>query len=1383
MHLEMKHPLTSWPPVIRSPSRGIDCSKWKNPAFWLLVIFLVIPARAAVREVWVQRFNAPVTNSSDEAIEVAVAPNGDIIVTGTTDDHTTDKDFLTIRYSGSTGAMLWQRRHSGPANGDDVPAGLAVDAAGNVVVTGVSSSGFYTAKYAAADGALLWEQRTNGVARAVQTDQNGDVLVTGYTGSFGNYDYFTAKYAAVSGALLWAKSFTASSNTADQAVTLVLDTAGNVVVAGLAVDTGVSSRVHVIKYAGTDGAELWQYLGTNGTVRAVAVDNAGNVAVSGYVRAGNRDFYTARLSAATGQLLWEKRYNGTGSGNDEAYAVGMDADGHVIVTGFSTGNVGSTDYYTAKYSAADGTLLWENRYNGTGNSEDQPAGLVLDASGDIFVTGYSSGRTNGVSTSTDYYTAKYAGTNGALLWEQRIHAGTEEAKALALDSNGNVIVTGTLSDSGRADYYTAKYAGTNGTLLLEMRYNGLDNTGEEATAVTFSPDGNVVVTGFADAGDRRSRFYTAKYAVTNGALLWERRTADTNGARDYGRYVAVDATGNVIVTGVSYNGSNRDFYTAKYAAANGALLWDRRYDGPVLGTDEPAALAVDADGNVLVTGTSFARTNGNTTDDFYTAKYASQNGSLLWESRYNGPANSSDTATDLAVDAAGNVIVTGSSFNGNNYDFQTVKHAAANGAVLWVHRYSSTNNGNDWAAVLALDSAGNAVVAGYSFNGTNNDFYTAKYAATDGALVWEKRYNGPANNVDEVVAVDVFPSGDVVVTGMSREGTGFISAFQTIKYAAADGAMLWERRYYEPGSNGAVPSALRVDGDGNVIVTGVALRGQSQGFYTAKYAGTNGALLWDKFYDGPAGGDEVSPGSRALALGPNGSVAIAGASDGSFVRDDTFHDFITILYREVVAPRIATSPTNRLAECGLATVFTVSATGDEPLSYQWFFNGAVVGTASNLIVTASPGSAGNYFVVVTNEGGSVTSVVATLSVVDTTPPRFGLILDKIVDCAHIPIPINPPVTDDCDPSPTVTFSETSTPGGCPQSYTLTRTWTARDASGNAATGTQILTVQDVTAPVLTGQGTNKTISCPGTPIFTDPTAADDCDASPAISFLDDVAPGVGTANYTITRTWFAVDACGNISLPVSQTISIVDTAPPEFICPTNLTLDATAPAGATLVYTNMVATGCTSEVFIESVPTLGSVLPLGTHFVLWTATDLSGNSNTCEISVTVLGPRGILEDVLAELVVAQPGLTNRAEQRRLNSAIAYLTQATNAAFWIDDQHLEPATARRVFRRGKLAATKLRNILANRVTARDPGPLSDALVFGWMARLMNAKRLLAEFAVQESEELGGDPRQIAACRKLITRGDAAAIAHRTLIATTRYYEAWRRAEKIQNRLRR
>jgi hypothetical protein len=251
----------------------------------------------------------------------------------------------------------------------------------------------------------------------------------------------------------------------------------------------------------------------------------------------------------------------------------------------------------------------------------------------------------------------------------------------------------------------------------------------------------------------------------------------------------VDPGDNAVVTGSSYNQQgNRDYYTAKYAAANGAILWQQRYNGPANGHDDASAIAVDASGNVIVTGTSSNGTNS----DYYTVKYAAQGGTPLWEQRYNGPGNLDDEAQAVAVDAEGNVVVTGTSDKVGAYSavFYTAKYAGTNGTLLWERRARSEGNLFNVAGALAFDSAGNVVVAGTTYRfrpafppSYAPDYYTVKYAGADGALLWEQRYNGPANE-DDVLggarALAVGSDGSVFITGSSAAGRG--SDYATIKY-------------------------------------------------------------------------------------------------------------------------------------------------------------------------------------------------------------------------------------------------------------------------------------------------------------------------------------------------------------------------------------------------------------------------------------------------------------------------------------------------------------------------------------------------------------------------------------------------------------------------
>lgn len=397
----------------------------------------------------------------------------------------------------------------------------------------------------------------------------------------------------------------------------------------------------------------------------VIFDGAGDIIVTGSTDdpTTSTDMLTIKCSGANGHILWQQRYNGPANGDDFARAVAVDDRGNVVVTGSSTGNRGSPDYYTAKYAAADGALLWEKRYDGPAGSADSVAAVAVDGSGNVIVTGHSE---SDIEDVYDYYTAKYAAADGALLWEHRSdRPGNVEggASGVAVDGSGNVVVTGFWGAEGGGwnfDYYTVKYAAADGALLWEKGYNGSANRHDHARAVVLDGSGNAVVT-----GDSEGDYYTAKYAAADGALLWEKRYSGETNGDDQGQGVAVDASGNVVVTGSSHNAGHYDYYTAKYAAVDGALLWETRYNGPSNSSgDFASALAVDGNGDVVVTGESEG--------DYYTARYAAANGTVLWETRYNGPANREDFATSVAIGANGMVAVTG----GSDGDYATVVYRA-----------------------------------------------------------------------------------------------------------------------------------------------------------------------------------------------------------------------------------------------------------------------------------------------------------------------------------------------------------------------------------------------------------------------------------------------------------------------------------------------------------------------------------------------------------------------------------------------------------------------------------------------------------------------------------------------------------------------------------
>jgi hypothetical protein len=245
-------------------------------------------------------------------------------------------------------------------------------------------------------------------------------------------------------------------------------------------------------------------------------------------------------------------------------------------------------------------------------------------------------------------------------------------------------------------------------------------------------------------------------------------------ADDWPNGIFVDGSGNVYVTGYSPgSGTFYDYATIKYNAS-GVQQWVARYNAPGNTKDQAFALAVDESGNVYVTGSS-GEGSGNLSD-YVTIKYNSS-GVEQWTARYH---NLYDYATELAIDASSNVYVTGYSFGSStSYDYTTIKYNSA-GVQQWVDRYNGTGISDDFPLDLAIDAAGNVYVTGESVGpGTSADATTIKYNPS-GSRQWVARYNGPGNAVDRGVALALDSSGNIYVTGDSDSTE---DDYVTIKYS------------------------------------------------------------------------------------------------------------------------------------------------------------------------------------------------------------------------------------------------------------------------------------------------------------------------------------------------------------------------------------------------------------------------------------------------------------------------------------------------------------------------------------------------------------------------------------------------------------------------
>ena len=418
---------------------------------------------------------------------------------------------------------------------------------------------------------------------------------------------------------------------------------------------------------------------------------------------------------------WVRRYNGPVNGDDRACALVVDGSDNIYVTGYSTGNGTGTDYATVKYNSS-GNQLWERRHNLLGNGNDYAYATTLDGYGNICVTGVGYNGAN-----HDYNTIKYD-PSGNLLWLRGFDAGwTDHARDIAADVSGYVYVTGYSAPSPPEDldYVTIKYDPT-GSVAWSRAFNGPANGDDSASAITIDASGNVFVTGqckISNAPVTQRGVGTVKYDAGGNFIYAWYIPPPPNTVNNYAFDIVVDTAGYVYVTGRGYGAAGFDCYTAKYDIT-GNYVWIKTYNGPGNSDDETKALAVDASGNVYVTGYSFG---SGTWEDYVTIKYRS-NGDTAWVRRYNGPESNHDCATAMTIDYLGNVYVTGQSYSSvTGWDYATIKYDSS-GNQLWVQKYNGPRGINDVALGITVNNSGNVYVTGYSEGeGTDYDYGTIKY--------------------------------------------------------------------------------------------------------------------------------------------------------------------------------------------------------------------------------------------------------------------------------------------------------------------------------------------------------------------------------------------------------------------------------------------------------------------------------------------------------------------------------------------------------------------------------------------------------------------------------------------------------------------------------
>jgi len=403
--------------------------------------------------------------------------------------------------------------------------------------------------------------------------------------------------------------------------------------------------------------------------RAIQIDNKGNVFIAGTAtnNGTTKDIVVVKYSSQ-GIEQWVGSYNGTADLDDWAYGLVIDAEGNAYATGFTTTDSSGKDFVTVKFDSS-GNFEWAKQYNGSANLDDMAAHIAIDLWGNVAITGIS----KGLGTGGDYATIKYD-SQGNELWVMRYDgpaSGIDDARTIAADQWGNFYVSGgSTGDSSDYDFATTKYDSL-GNEKWVMRYNGSGNDYDLVYyqgSLVVDSSGNVYVTGYSTGLDSTLDYATIKYD-SSGNEQWVKRFFSEPGKTEYADAIAIDDSLNVYVTGASFiSGQDFDFATVKYDR-DGNQKWVSYYNGTGNAWDEAYGIVTDDSFNIFIVGRSLDSTESA---DFVTIKYL-PNGIQDWEIRYNH--HNYDWPFNIRLSDDNNIYVGGfTATPGGLTDFAVIKY-------------------------------------------------------------------------------------------------------------------------------------------------------------------------------------------------------------------------------------------------------------------------------------------------------------------------------------------------------------------------------------------------------------------------------------------------------------------------------------------------------------------------------------------------------------------------------------------------------------------------------------------------------------------------------------------------------------------------------------
>ena len=576
---------------------------------------------------------------------------------------------------------------------------------------------------------------------------------------------------------------------------------------------------------------------------AIARDLSGSFVITWHdYRNGNWDIYAQRYNSSGSSMDSNFKVNDdAGTANQSSPAIATDGSGNFVITWGDYRSSYYGDIYAQRYNSS-GTALDSNfKVNDdVGSAKQRYPAMAVDGSGNFVITweDYRNGYNN-----PDIYAQRYNFSGTPLGSNFKVNddvgSASQGSPAIAIDGSGNFVITWFDLRNGNPDIYAQRYNSSGTPLDTNFKVN--DDVGsaiQYLPAIAMDGSGNFVIIweDYRNGSDNPD-IYAQRYNSSGTPLDANFKVNDDVGSVSQGSpAIAIDGSGNFVITWHEYRNGNWDIYVQRYNSSGTALGSNFKVNDDIGTADQlDPVIAMDGSGNFVITWEDYR--NGCNNPDIYAQRYNFSGTPLGSNFKVNDDVGSvSQYLPAIAKDGSGNFVITWHDDRNFNYNIYAQRYNFSGtplGSNFKVN--DDVGNATQHTPVIAMDGSGNFIITWWDYRNGNSDIYAQRYNSS-----------GTPTGVNFTVNDDTGTT-DQGVPDIAMDGSGnFVITWYDTRNGGAD---IYAQRYNSSGtllgSNFKVNDdvgtawqydpAIAMDGSGNFVITWYDTRNGNFDIYAQRY--------------------------------------------------------------------------------------------------------------------------------------------------------------------------------------------------------------------------------------------------------------------------------------------------------------------------------------------------------------------------------------------------------------------------------------------------------------------------------------------------------------------------------------------------------------------